>query len=147
MSDMLSMWVPKILFPERREIGQSAILSTRYEVTERGGASSPSTLPGDLFSRWGWPGIGLGMFFLGCSLALADRWLLRTWSTRLIIFYGFFIPRAFSLGATDLIGSIAVLGREMLVAAVVATILSVLIDSLFSRTYRYIPGHGLQLAG
>ncbi len=147
LSDILSMWVPKILFPERRNIGQSAIVSTRYEVTGWGGASSPSTLPGDLFSRWGWPGIVLGLFLLGCSLALTDRWLLRIWSTRLIIFYGLFIPRAFSLGATDVIGAIAVLGREMLVAAFVAAILSVLIDSFFSKTYRYIPGHGLQPAG
>jgi hypothetical protein len=147
ISDLLYMWVPKILLPDRRNLGQGAALSTKYGVTGRVGASSPSTLPGDLFSRWGWPGIGLGMFFFGAALALGDRFFLRIWSTRLMIFFAMFIRRAMVLSSSDLIGAVIVLGREMLIAALVATVAAAFIDGFFSTTYRFSRDYVLQRVG
>ena len=65
LEDLALIFVPKIFFPERKAFLDTASVAEMYGIGKAWGGSSPVMIIGDLFSRWGWGGIIMGMGALG----------------------------------------------------------------------------------
>ncbi|OFW13274.1 MAG: hypothetical protein A3H27_01700 [Acidobacteria bacterium RIFCSPLOWO2_02_FULL_59_13] len=69
--------IPKFLRPEHDELNiiEGAQVTQNYGVTDGEHTSTPVTIIGDLFSRFGWIGVCAGMFVIGMILANLDAWI------------------------------------------------------------------------
>lgn len=121
------MFVPKIIFTDRMPFLDFAIISERYGVGKVWGGSSPVMIIGDLFSRWGWAGLILGMGVLGFVLTWLDKLVLTEWNTQSILFFALFCERIYKIANMSLFDLIVFLSREL----ALAWILSIVISKIF----------------
>jgi hypothetical protein len=110
------------LIPDRINLNDGADLCDLYGITKSRfmTGTSPSMIIGDLFSRWGWVGVALGMALIGFILRQIDLRLLRRWDTFTVLFFVLFGRYVMMLVSSSLINVAVVFTRELLVMALVA---------------------------
>jgi len=122
------VFVPGFLniLPDRLNLADGAELCDRYWITKsyKGFGSSPCMVIGDLYSRWGWPGIFLGMLVIGFVLRQFDLRIFYRWETFTIIFFVLMGRLILSLGAGSLVQLCVTLFRDSLVMALIAYVLA-----------------------
>jgi hypothetical protein len=99
---------------------ESAALSEKVKVGRYSG-SSPAMVIGDLYSRFSWLGIFLGMMFIGLLLRWLDKLLSRFGLLETLIYGIFLIPLA-KMPHDTLLALFLFLTRNMLIALVLAHI-------------------------
>ena len=92
MEDWWQIYVPGFLnlIPHHLNSADGAETCMRYGVTQYGGGSSGDMIVGDLFSRWGWAGVFLGMLAIGFILRQLDLRIFNRWTTFTIILFVMF---------------------------------------------------------
>jgi hypothetical protein len=79
---------------------------------------------GDLFPRWGWPGVLLGMAVIGFILRQIDLRILYRWDTFTILFYVLFGRQIATIVSTSLVNIIVLFARDLLLMALLAYLLA-----------------------
>jgi hypothetical protein len=79
---------------------------------------------GDLFSRWGWPGIFLGMVIIGFVLRQFDLRIFYQWNAFTIIFFVLMARLILYIGAGSLIQFCVTVFRDSLIMALIAYVLA-----------------------
>jgi hypothetical protein len=135
---LMNFWMvllPNSIFPNRPDAGMSgssALTAEYYGVgnPSKGLGSSPVMLLGELYSRWSWWGIALGMFLYGIGLALIDRLFLSSWNSQALVFFVLGVPKIVgSLGGTVL--TVVICIREIVFVWVVSIIIGKILDRHF----------------
>ena len=128
LDELWEIFVPGFLavIPDRIDLNDGAVLCDLYNVTTtyRGGGSSPIMIIGDLFTRWGWPGVLLGMAVIGFILRLIDLRILFRWDTFTIIFYVIFGRLIVPLVSTSLVNVFVMFTRDLLLMVLIAYLLA-----------------------
>jgi hypothetical protein len=129
LDKLWQIFVPGFLdiIPDRINLTDGADLCELYGVTTsyyRGGGSSPIMIIGDLFSRWGWPGVFLGMAVIGFLLRQIDLRILFRWDTFTILFYVLFGRQVTAIVTTSLVNIFLTFTRELLAMALCAYVLA-----------------------
>ncbi len=99
----------------------SAALSARVGVDPGGGGSSPAMVIGDLFSRFSWLGVFLGMTLVGGLLRCLDQ-RLRRFGLFETLLYGLLLVPLAKLPHDSLLAVFLFLTRNLLIALVLAVI-------------------------
>ncbi len=132
IENLWQIYVPGFLniLPDRINLADAAELCDRYGITQnyKGGGSSPCTIIGDLFSRWGWPGIFLGMLVIGFVLRQFDLRVFYRWDTFTITYFVLMVRLIFSIPTGSLIQFCVTLLRDSLVMALIAYVLAQVIE-------------------
>ena len=79
---------------------------------------------GDLFSRWGWPGVLLGMAIIGFILRLIDMHILFRWDTFTVIFYVLFGRFIITIVSTSVVNIFVLFTRDLLLMVLIAYLLA-----------------------
>jgi hypothetical protein len=128
LEDLWQIYVPGFLniLPNRINLADAAEISDRYWITMhyKGGGSSPCMIIGDLFSRWGWPGIFLGMLAIGFALRQFDLRIFFQWNAFTIIYFVLMARLILSISGGSLVQLCVTLFRDSLVLALIAYVLS-----------------------
>lgn len=134
MEDWWQIFVPGFLnlIPHRISLVDSAETCVRYGVSYIGGGSSPVMIVGDLFSRWGWAGVFLGMMALGFVLRQLDLRIFNRWTTFTIIFFVMFGRLVVSMVSSSLLNIFLILARELAAMALISYFV-VLIARIFFK--------------
>jgi hypothetical protein len=125
LDKLWQIFVPGFLqiLQERINLDDGAVISDLYGVTNSSllrSGSAPAMIIGDLFSRWGWGGIVLGMAVIGFILRQIDLRMLGRWDTFTVIFYLLFGRHVVSLVSATLVNVVVLFSRELFVMALVA---------------------------
>ncbi len=135
MADWWQIYVPGFLniLPHRIDLGDSIEICDRYGIThsQNRASSAPAMIIGDLFSRWGWAGVILGMMALGFILRLLDLRVFNRWTTFTIIFYVMFGRSVVSLVNVTLLAVFLDLARELAAMALVSYLLACIARAFF----------------
>jgi hypothetical protein len=134
MEDWWQIFVPGFLkiIPHRIDLQDSATTSLQYGVSYIGGGSAPDMIVGDLFSRWGWAGVFLGMMILGFILRQLDLRIFNRWTTFTIIFYVMFGRFVVTMVSASLLNIFVTLFRDLAAMAIVSYFI-VLIGRVFFK--------------
>jgi hypothetical protein len=136
------VYVPGFLniVPDRINLADGIELCDRYGITMayKGGGSSPCMIVGDLFSRWGWPGIFLGMLVIGFVLRQFDLRIFYRWDTFTIIYFVLMARLILTIPAGSLIQFCVTILRDSLVMALIAYVLAQVIET---KNPRYVGLH------
>lgn len=141
VEDWWQIWIPKVWRPAATElfINDGAVTALRYGISPGESSSAPITIIGDLFVRFGWPGIFLGMTMLGFSFASLDSWLaardLEHWKLLAMILI---CKSAWYCYATSALGIFMLLTRDMILLVIIARVLSYV-----AERFRDAPGPSL----
>jgi len=123
MEDWWQIFVPGFLkiIPHRIDLNEGAEICMRYGVTQwGGGGSSPDMIIGDLFSRWGWAGVFLGMMMIGFILRQLDLRIFNRWTTFTIVFYVMFGRWVFGIVSDSFLGIFVMLARDLAAMAILS---------------------------
>jgi hypothetical protein len=133
IGDIWQIYVPGFLniLPDRINLLDSAELCDRYGITKtyKGGGSSPCMIIGDLFSRWGWPGIFLGMLVIGFVLRQFDLRVFYRWDTFSIVYFVLMARLILTVSGGSLIQFCVTIFRDSLVMALIAYVLARVIET------------------
>lgn len=145
LEDLWMIAVPKSLFPDRPVFNHSPELSARYGIGSQlaGEGSAPPTLVGDLYSRWGWMGVILGMLSFGFVLCTLDSVFFKKWDTQTIVFYSVFMQRALGAIQQDVFTLFILFGRELLVAWLISRALGRILVKHFSSELGVVSASGI----
>jgi hypothetical protein len=131
LESLWQIFVPGFLniLPDRINLADGAELCDRYWITKsyKGYGSSPCMIIGDLYSRWGWPGIFLGMLVIGFVLRQIDLRIFYRWETFTIIYFVLMGRLILSIGGGSLIQVCVTLFRDSLAMAAIAYLLAYVI--------------------
>jgi hypothetical protein len=110
------------LIPERINLNDSADICDLYGITKSKYmmGTSPAMVIGDLFSRWGWAGVVLGMAVMGFILRQIDLRMLGRWDTFTVLFFILFGRYVMMLVSSSLVNVVVVFSRELFAMALVA---------------------------
>ena len=122
-------FIPKLIFNERATLGGASMLDVEEEyqvhTASQGGGSSPTMIIGDLYSRWGWPGVILGMGLLGMVLTWITKHFLMNWNIQTVCFYVLYVQSIPpTLTTSELFGVIVVLTRELAICWLISKALA-----------------------
>ena len=92
---------------------------------------------GDLFSRWGWPGVLLGMAVIGFILRLVDVRILIRWDTFTVLFYLLFGRFVTTIVTTSVVNIFVMFTRDLLLMAIIAYVLARL-SNLNNSTHKKV---------
>lgn len=127
------IYVPGFLniLPDRINLADAIELCDRYGITKTyiGGGSSPCMIIGDLFSRWGWPGVFLGMLVIGFVLRQFDLRIFYRWDTFTIIYFVLMARLILSISGGSLLQFCVTILRDALVMALIAYVLAQVIET------------------
>ena len=114
------------LIPERINLNDGADLCDLYGITKSRfmTGTSPAMIIGDLFSRWGWGGVVLGMAVIGFILRQIDLRMLSRWDTFTVLFFVLFGRYVMTIVSSSLVNIVVVLSRELLTMVLVAYFLA-----------------------
>jgi hypothetical protein len=114
------------LIPERINLNDSADICDLYGITRSRyiTGTSPAMVIGDLFSRWGWGGVALGMALIGFILRQIDRRMLSRWDTFAVLFFVLFGRYIITIVSSSLVNIVVVFSRELLVMTLIAYVLA-----------------------
>jgi hypothetical protein len=132
MEDWWQIYVPGFLnlIPQRINLNDGAETCVLYGITQFGGSSSPVMIVGDLFSRWGWAGVALGMMVLGFILRQLDLRIFNRWTTFTIIFFVLFGRMVVLMVSSSLLNIFIDFARDFAAMAIVSYFLA-----WIARTY------------
>ncbi len=108
------------LIPDRIDFNDGGEMCIRYGVVTGRGGSSPVMIIGDLFSRWGWKGVVLGMLLIGFVLRNIDLHILNHWSCFTIFFFVLFSRYAITITSASLFNVFITFFRELPAMALTA---------------------------
>ena len=133
IENLWQIYVPGFLniIPDRINLADAIELCDRYGITKnyKGGGSAPCMIIGDLFSRWGWPGIFLGMLVIGFVLRQFDLRVFYRWDTFTIIYFVLMARLILSISGGSLIQFCVTILRDSLVMALIAYVLANVVQS------------------
>jgi hypothetical protein len=114
------------LIPERINLNDGPDLCDLYGVTKSRymTGTSPVMVIGDLFSRWGWGGVALGMALIGFLLRQIDLRMLSRWDTFTVLFFVLFGRYVMTIVSSSLLNIFVIFSRELLTMALVAYLLA-----------------------
>ncbi len=120
MEDWWQIYVPGFLniISNRINLNDGPEICIRYGVSQIGGGSAPDMIVGDLFSRWGWAGVALGMMVVGFILRQLDLRIFNRWTTFTIIFYVMFGRFVVQMVSSSLVNIFLILARELAAMAI-----------------------------
>jgi hypothetical protein len=126
LDKLWQIFVPGFLgiIPDRINLDDGAELCNLYGITVYKGSSSPIMIIGDLFSRWGWPGVFLGMVIIGFILRQIDLRILFRWDTFTILFYVLFGRQIVTIVSTSLVNIFVLFARDLVIMALLAYLLA-----------------------
>jgi len=126
LDKLWQIFVPGFLdiIPDRINLQDGADLCNLYGISVYGGSSSPIMIIGDLFSRWGWPGVLLGMAVIGFILRQIDLRILYRWDTFTILFYVLFGRQIVTIVSTSLVNIFVLFARDLFLMALLAYLLT-----------------------
>ncbi len=129
--DGMSSWwqiaIPYFLRPEKNRIDiiEGAQVTLEYGVTDGPHTSAPVTLIGDLFSRFGWAGVCVGMFAMGLVLSYLDKQIGENmdalWKLMALFLYSRLVMFLF---ASSLLVTIITVTRDLLIIYLVSRFLA-----------------------
>jgi hypothetical protein len=133
IEDWWQIYVPGFLniIPQRINLNDGAEICMKYGVTQFGGGSSPVMIVGDLFSRWGWAGVALGMMVIGFILRQLDLGIFNRWTTFSIIFYVMFGRLVFTMTGASVLNIFIILARELAAMAIVSYFIAFIYRTFF----------------
>jgi hypothetical protein len=139
MEDWWQVFIPGFLniIPDRIEINEGAEICDKYGITKSfgGSGSRPAMALGDLFSRWGWEGIILGMIVLGFFLRQLDLLLFRKLEVVTIIFMALTVQYVFSIHSQNLLNLFIYFFREFIVLIIISSLLASIISKQSVKYY------------
>jgi hypothetical protein len=145
MEDWWQIYVPGFLnlIPHRISFVDGAETCVRYGVTQFGGGSSPDMIVGDLFSRWGWAGVALGMMAIGFILRQLDLRIFNRWTTFTIIFFVMFGRMVFEMAGASVFNIFTDFARELAAMALISYFIALIARTFFksgkvNREARYL---------
>ncbi|MBI5249952.1 MAG: O-antigen polysaccharide polymerase Wzy [Desulfomonile tiedjei] len=129
------MAIPKIFIRERATLASLDASMDDYGVTEAylGRGSSPCMIIGDLFSRWGWAGVIVGMFLIGVVLAALSKYCLDGWTVQNICFYALFAPYVAGLHNVGVFVLVVSFTRELLICWLISKVMAFVLTGMFSK--------------
>jgi hypothetical protein len=140
LDELWMIVVPKILFRDRASFQTMDVSMDDYDVTQtylKGGAgSAPCMIIGDLFSRWGWPGVLGGMFVIGILVSAVSHFFVKEWTIQSVCFYALFVQYIASITQAGVFAVIVLFTRELLIAWIISRVLA-----------RFLPTGPLRAAG
>jgi hypothetical protein len=133
MEDWWQIYVPGFLnlIPHRINLNDGTEICIRYGVTQFAGGSSPDMIVGDLFSRWGWAGVFLGMMILGFILRQLDLRIFNRWTTFTIIFFVMFGRLVFQMPGSSVLNIFIDLARDCAAMALVSYFIALIAKTFF----------------
>lgn len=133
MEDWWQIYVPGFLnlIPHRINLNDGTETCVRYGVTQWEGGSSPDMIVGDLFSRWGWAGVALGMMVLGFILRQLDLRIFNRWTTFTIIFFVMFGRMVVLMVSSSLLNIFIDLARDFAAMALVSYFIAMIARTFF----------------
>jgi hypothetical protein len=128
MEDWWQIFVPGFLniISHRIDLTEGIVIGDLYGIThtrDRAG-SAPAMIIGDLFSRWGWPGIILGLMTLGFILRQLDLRIFNYWNTFKVIFFVMFGDFVVKMVSSTLLNIFVALFRDLAVLAFISYLLA-----------------------
>lgn len=126
VSEWYQIFLPGFLRPSdsKLDLNDGATKALRYGVSNNTDSSNPIMTVGDLFSRFGWSGIIVGMFIIGYLLAHIDS-LLRSQNILFFIIFSVLFARViWRLYTVSLLSLVVYFTREILIVYVIASILT-----------------------
>ena len=115
--------VPKFLRPVENLINfqDGAVQVVRYGIY--GGGSSPIMIFGDLFSRFGWIGLFLGMFFLGAILCGLDFYFHNKGPAFRLALWVLISPLIYNFATSTLLVVVTSLTRDLLIVFIISKLI------------------------
>jgi hypothetical protein len=128
LDNLWQIFVPGFLhfIPDRINLLDGADICDLYGVTKSKYmvGTSPAMIIGDLFSRWGWGGVVLGMAVIGFLLRQIDLRMLSRWDTFTILFYVLIGRHITMIVSTTVVNIFVMFTRELLAMALLAYLLA-----------------------
>jgi hypothetical protein len=140
LDELWIMFVPKIFFRDRPSLQVMDASMDDYDVTQTylGGGSAPCMILGDLFSRWGWPGVLGGMFVIGFVLSVVSHYFLKEWTIQSVCFYGLFVQYSAAIVGAGVFAVIVMFTRELLIAWIISKVLARILPTYSYRSVRIV---------
>ena len=118
-SGMENWWqigIPGFLRPKGNELyfSEGAVTTYEYGVSPGDWSSTPVMIVGDLFSRFGWPGVMAGMMLLGFLLRKIDTRFIAEPGIYGLIFFALFAGHTWRMYTASLLIVVVSLTRDLL---------------------------------
>ena len=119
------IFVPGFLdiLPERINLNDAIDTCDLYGVTKSSifmTGTNPVMIIGDLFSRWGWGGVVLGMAVIGFILRQIDLRIFYRWDTFTVILFILFSRHIITIVSASVVNVMVMFLRELLAMALIA---------------------------
>ena len=125
-----------------------AVLMEQYGFRSETGGSSPQMIIGELYDRFGWIGIFIGMAVIGAILSSVDRWI-REGSFRNIVLWTLMVQTVVHLHTFSLLKFFTLMTRQLVIFIIISFLLEYIWRHMASNTNHrdFLPGDAKGIGG
>lgn len=136
METWWQIYLPGALRPsgkERINFNEGTLVTLRYKVSDGPWTSTPITLFGDLYSRFGWSGLFLVMSGFGLIYRLLDELLLKRTSLFTLIVFVMYFRFLWQIYVSSFLTALVSLTRDLPLIIIIALLINMTHKTLLNR--------------